>query len=145
MAMLCMVNRDVPCMGVVYESIDQMPEQVKEVLKEEVDGTSMYEEISLLAQYQLKMLHSPLHVTTFVLNLQLLSKKPHKDKDVMKEWRMTLDRVGMFAVEKTKFKAELPQYIGLQGAFAKVSALVEDMQKLSPVAWWESYGTCTPK
>ncbi|MCO5560952.1 hypothetical protein L7F22_014572 [Adiantum nelumboides] len=138
MDMLCMINRDVPCMGVVYESIDQMPEQIKEVLKEEVDGTSMYEEISLLAQYQLEMLHSPLHATTFVLNPQLLSKKPHKDKDVMKGWRMTLGRVGKFAVEKTEFKAELSQYIGLQGDFAKVSAL-EDMQKLSPVAWWEMH------
>ncbi|MCO5594625.1 hypothetical protein L7F22_048658 [Adiantum nelumboides] len=31
MAMLRMVDRDVPCMGVVYEGIDQMLEQIKEV------------------------------------------------------------------------------------------------------------------
>ncbi|MCO5579575.1 hypothetical protein L7F22_033432 [Adiantum nelumboides] len=111
MAMLRMVDRDVPCMEVVYEGIDQMLEQIKEVLKEEVDGASMYEEISLLAQERWEMLHSTLHATAFVLNPQLFSKKPHKDKD---------------------------------GDFAEVSAL-EDMQKLSPVAWWENYGTCTPK
>ncbi|MCO5603789.1 hypothetical protein L7F22_057941 [Adiantum nelumboides] len=111
MAMLRMVDRDVPCMGVVYEGIDQMLEQIKEVLKEEVDA--------------------------FVLNPQLFSKKPHKDKDVMTGWRMTLDRVGKSVAEKTEFKAELSQYIGLQGDFAEVSAL-EDMQKPSPVAWWEN-------
>ncbi|MCO5578178.1 hypothetical protein L7F22_032016 [Adiantum nelumboides] len=61
--MLCMVDRDVFCMGVLYEGIDQMLEQIKEVLKEEVD------EVSTL----------------------------------------------------------------------------EDMQKLSPMAWWENYGTCTFK
>ncbi|MCO5579573.1 hypothetical protein L7F22_033430 [Adiantum nelumboides] len=133
-----------PCMGVVYEGIDQMLEQIKEVLKEEVDGASMYEEISLLAQERWEMLHSPIHATAFVLNPQLFSKKPHKDKDVMKGWRMTLDRVGKSMIEKTEFKAELSQYIGLQRDFAEVSAL-EDMQKLSPVAWWENYGTCTPK
>ncbi|MCO5576163.1 hypothetical protein L7F22_029971 [Adiantum nelumboides] len=138
MAKLRMVDIDVPCMGVVYEGIDQMLEQIKEVLKEEVDGASMYEEVSLLAQERWEMLHSPLHATAFVLNPQLFSKKPHKDKDVMKGWRMTLDRVGKSAIEKKEFKAELSQYIGLQGDFA-------DMQKLSPVTWWENYGTCTPK
>ncbi|MCO5606395.1 hypothetical protein L7F22_060583 [Adiantum nelumboides] len=104
MAMLCMVDRDVPCMGVVYEGIDMMLEQIKE---EEVDDVSMYEEISLLAQERWEMLHSPLHATAFVLNPQLFSKKPHKYKDVMKGWRMTLDRVGKSTVEKTEFKAEL--------------------------------------
>ncbi|MCO5577292.1 hypothetical protein L7F22_031119 [Adiantum nelumboides] len=131
MAMLRMVDRDVPCMGLVYEGIYQMLEQIKEVLKDEVDGASMYEEISLLAQERWEMLHSPLHATAFVPNFELFSKKPHKDKDVMKGWRMTLDRVGNFAIEKTEFKAELSQFIGLQGDFAEVSAL-EDMQKLSP-------------
>ena len=38
MAMLRMVDRDEPVLGMVYEAIDQMLEQIKEILKEESIG-----------------------------------------------------------------------------------------------------------
>lgn len=143
MAMLRMVDRDEPVMGTVYEGIDQMLEKIKEILKEYIDGNDEYEEIRVLAQERWEMLHSPLHATAYVLNPMWFMKRPYKDKDVMKGWRKTLDRVGKDEDEKTEYKAQLSQYIGLQGDFAESSALA-DMQKLSPIAWWENYGTGTP-
>ncbi|MCO5569730.1 hypothetical protein L7F22_023445 [Adiantum nelumboides] len=140
MAMLRVVDRDQPIMGVVYEAIDQMLEQIKEILKEDTDGTLMYEEIRELAQERWDMLHSPLHATNFLLNPILFSKKPYKDKAVMKGWRKTLDRVGRDEAEKTILKAQLLDYISLQGEFEDTSAF-GDMQKLSPIAWWQNYGT----
>ena len=58
MAMLRMVDRDEPVMGTVYEGIDQMLEQIKEILKEYKDGNDEYEEIRELAQERWEMLHS---------------------------------------------------------------------------------------
>ncbi|MCO5597023.1 hypothetical protein L7F22_051096 [Adiantum nelumboides] len=86
------------------------------------------------------MLHSPLHATAFLLNPILFSKKPYKDKEVMKGWRKTLDRVGRDEAEKTTLKTQLSDYVGLQGEFEDTSAF-GDMQKLSPIAWWQNYGT----
>lgn len=143
MAMFRMVDRDEPVMGTVYEGIDQMLEQIKEILKEYKDGSDEYEEIRELAQERWEMLHSPLHATAFVLNPMWFMKQPYKDKDVMKGWRKTLDRVGKDEDDKTEYKAQLSKYIGLQGDFAESSALA-DMQKISPIAWWENYGTGTP-
>ncbi|MCO5597254.1 hypothetical protein L7F22_051330 [Adiantum nelumboides] len=140
MAMLWVVDRDEPIMGVVYKAIGQMLEQIKEILKEDKDGTLMYEEIRELAQERWDMLHSPLHATAFLLNPKLISKKPYKDKEVMKGWRKTLDRVGRDEAEKTTLKAQLSDYINLQGEFEDTSAF-GDMQKLSPIAWWQNYGT----
>ncbi|MCO5588740.1 hypothetical protein L7F22_042699 [Adiantum nelumboides] len=100
----------------------------------------MYEEIRELAQERWDMLHSPLHATAFLLNPILFSKKPHKDKEVMKGWRKTLDRVDRDEVEKTTLKAQLSDYISLQGEFEDTSAF-NDMQKISPIAWWQNYGT----
>ncbi|MCO5575898.1 hypothetical protein L7F22_029705, partial [Adiantum nelumboides] len=67
----------------------------------------MYEEIRELAQECWDMLHSPLHATAFLLNPILFSRKPYKDKEVMKGWRKTLDRVGRDEAEKTPLKAQL--------------------------------------
>ncbi|MCO5548984.1 hypothetical protein L7F22_002449 [Adiantum nelumboides] len=141
MAMLRVVDRDQPIMGVVYEAIDQMLEQIKEILIEDTDGALMYEEIRELAQERWDMLHSPLHATTFLLNPILFSKKPYKDKEVVKGWRKTLDRVNRDEAEKTSLKAQLSDYISLQGEFEDISAF-GDMQKLSPIAWWQNYGPC---
>ncbi|MCO5582502.1 hypothetical protein L7F22_036399 [Adiantum nelumboides] len=121
MAMLRVVDRDEPIMSVVYEAIDQMLEQIKEILEEDKDGTLMYEEIRELAQERWDMLHSPLHATDFLLNPILFSKKPYKDKEVMKGWRKTLDRVGRDEEEKTTLKAQLSDYISLQGEFEDTS------------------------
>ncbi|MCO5548417.1 hypothetical protein L7F22_001873 [Adiantum nelumboides] len=104
MVMLRVVDRDQSIMGVVYEAIDQMLEQIKEILKEDKDGTLMYEEIHEFAQVRWDMLHSPLHATAFLLNAILFSKKPYNDKEVMKGWRKTLDRVGRDEAEKTTLK-----------------------------------------
>ena len=76
-----------------------MLEQVRELLKEDSEGHRKYEEIQLLAQERWEMLHSPLHATAFVLNPRWFANKPHKDKDVMKGWRMTLDQVGKDAAQ----------------------------------------------
>ncbi|MCO5549940.1 hypothetical protein L7F22_003417 [Adiantum nelumboides] len=127
-------------MGVVYMAIDQMLEQIKEILKEDKDGTLMYEEIRELAQHRWDMLHSPLHATAFLLNPILFSKKPYKDKEVMKGWRKTLDRVGRDEAEETTSEAQLSDYMSLQGEFGDTSAF-GDMQKLSLIAWWQNYGT----
>ncbi|MCO5588875.1 hypothetical protein L7F22_042836 [Adiantum nelumboides] len=84
MAMLRVVDKDEPIMGVMYEAIDQMLEQIKEILKENKDGALMYEEIHELAQEHWDMLPSPLHATAFLLNPILFSKKPYENKEVMK-------------------------------------------------------------
>ena len=75
MAMLRMVDMDAPCMGNIYEGIDQMLEQVKEILKEDNEGHAMYEEIQVLAQERWEMLHSPLHATAFVLNPKIQHRR----------------------------------------------------------------------
>ncbi|MCO5604939.1 hypothetical protein L7F22_059114 [Adiantum nelumboides] len=61
----------------------------------------------------------------------------------MKGWRKTLDRVGRSLADRTQLKAELSKYIGLQNSFGESGAL-EDMEHLSPVAWWENYGKDAP-
>ncbi|MCO5591024.1 hypothetical protein L7F22_045000 [Adiantum nelumboides] len=68
------------------------------------DGMLMYEEIRELAQERWDMVHSPLHATVFLLNPILFSKKPYKDKEVMKGWRKTLDRVGRDEAEETTLR-----------------------------------------
>ncbi|MCO5604624.1 hypothetical protein L7F22_058793 [Adiantum nelumboides] len=94
MAMLHVVDRDWPIMGVVYEAIDQMLEQIKEILKEDKDGTLMYEEIHELAQGRWDMLHSPLHATVFLLNPILFSKKTYKDKENYGTGALELQRLA---------------------------------------------------
>ncbi|MCO5548302.1 hypothetical protein L7F22_001759 [Adiantum nelumboides] len=58
----------------------------------------------------------------------------------MKGWRKTLDRVVRDEAEKTTLKAQLSDYISLQGEFEDTSAY-GDMQKLSPITWCQNYGT----
>ncbi|MCO5554720.1 hypothetical protein L7F22_008254 [Adiantum nelumboides] len=133
MAMLRMVDKNDACMGVMFEGMDQMVEKIKEILLEEVDGEAMFEEMNVYIQARW-LIDSPLHATAFLLNPKWFPEAPHKDAEVMKGWRKTLDRVGRSLADKTQLKAELSKYIGLQDSFGESGAL-EDMEHLFPVAW----------
>ncbi|MCO5604244.1 hypothetical protein L7F22_058407 [Adiantum nelumboides] len=132
-----------PAMGVMFEGMDQMVEKIKEILLEEVNGEATFEEMNVYIQARWLMMDSPLHATAFLLNPKWFPKAPHKDAEVMKGWRKTLDRVGRSLADRTQLKAELSKYIGLQNSFGESGAL-EDMEHLSPVAWWENYGKDAP-
>ncbi|XP_059064129.1 uncharacterized protein LOC131856379 [Cryptomeria japonica] len=110
---LRLFDNDKPCMGDVFEKLDQMRERVQDTFT--IGAPSFDQETKdIVWEYSLqrwKMLHSPLHYVGFLLNPKWFHKKPWLDDDVSTRWQTYMDRVYPNREGCTIIKEELSKYI----------------------------------
>ena len=87
-------DSDQPCLGDVFESMDQMREKLHDITEDEnsridIDTRNEVWELSLK---RWMILHSPLYVIAFLLNLKWFYKKPSSDVEVMQNWNTFISR-----------------------------------------------------
>ena len=91
---LRMFDSDCPCLGDVFESMDQMREKLRDIMEDEnsrIDKDTR-NEVCDLSLTRWKMLHSPLHSIAFLLNPKWFHKKPSSYAEVMKNWNTFISR-----------------------------------------------------
>ncbi|GLJ53697.1 hypothetical protein SUGI_1145650 [Cryptomeria japonica] len=97
-----MVDGDIPCLGMLYESMDQCKESIqKELNNEEEEYMQIWETIDC----RWKMMHAPLHVTSCFLEPKLF----------------VIDRRG-----DNEIKAGLYQAISRYAPDLEIAALIKD-------------------
>ena len=78
-------DSDNPCLGDVFESIDQMREKLHDIMEDEnyrIDRDTR-NEVWDLRLTRWKMLQSPLHSIAFLFNPKWFHKKPSSNVEVM--------------------------------------------------------------
>ncbi|GLJ16665.1 hypothetical protein SUGI_0286050 [Cryptomeria japonica] len=77
---LRMVDGDTPCLGMLYESMDQCKESIQKALNnEEAEYMQIWETIDC----RWKMMHTPLHATTCFLEPRLFAIDRGGDNEIM--------------------------------------------------------------
>jgi len=77
-------DSDQPCLGDVFESMDQMREKLRDIMEDEnsrIDRDTR-NEVWYISLTRWKILHSPLHSIDFLLNPKWFHKKPSSDVEV---------------------------------------------------------------
>jgi len=91
---LSIFDSDQGCLGDVFESMDQMREMFHHIMEDEnsrIDKDTK-NEVWELSLTRWKILHSPLHSITFLLNPKWFHKKPSSNVEVMKNWNTFISR-----------------------------------------------------
>lgn len=78
-------DSDQPCLGDVFESMDQMKEKLHGIMEDENSkiGKDTRNEVWELSLTRWKLLHSPLHSIVFLFNPKWFHKKPSSDVKMM--------------------------------------------------------------
>ena len=110
---LHLFDNDKPCMGDVFEKLDQMREKIKDMFT--IGAPSFDQETHDIvwecSLQRWKMLHSPLHPVGFLLNPKWFHKRPWLDDEVSTRWKTYIDRVYASRKDRTTIKEEMPRYI----------------------------------
>eukprot|EP01018_Ginkgo_biloba_P015612 Gb_00740 [translate_table: standard] len=138
--MLRLVDGDKPCMGDIYEGWNQALQTVK---ASGIDD-ALYKQLQQIIENRWEILLSPLHATGYILNPRHFGKGQAKDKDVMRGWKITLDRYGCDATQRRILREQLSAYWRQDGSLGEEDA-IDCRDKMDPVAWWENFGSETPQ
>ena len=141
---LRMFDSDCPCLGDVFESMDQMREKLRDIMEDEnsrIDRDTR-NEVWDLSLTRWKMLHSPLHSIAFLLNPKWFHKKPSSDVEVMQNWNTFISRC-YDRDDRTALRLELGKFLRSEGHFANEDCAY-NREKLGPIDFWIQYGTGTP-
>eukprot|EP00253_Pinus_taeda_P016332 PITA_16332 len=137
-------DSDQPCLGDVFESMDQMREKIHDIMEDEnsrIDKDTR-NEVWELSLTRWKMLHSPLHSIAFLLNPKWFHKKPSSDVEVMQNWNTFISRC-YDRQDRTALRFELGKYLRSEDHSANEDCAY-NRQQLGPVDFWIQYGTGTP-
>lgn len=138
--LLRVVDSTQPCIGKVYEAMDRMIESLKEMFKDKPH----YKQVKSLCLKRWEAYHSPLHAAAYIVDPEFQGKGQHKDKEVSKGLRQTLDRLYTSEEDRRTIKDQLQIYREKRGAFGLADAQA-DRFKIGSALWWEDYGAETPK
>ncbi|XP_059073592.1 uncharacterized protein LOC131855961 [Cryptomeria japonica] len=143
---LRLFDNDKPCMGDVFEKLDQMREKLKNIF---IVGAPSFDQethdiVWNCSLDRWRMLHRPLHSVGFLLNPKWFHKKPWLDDEVSTGWKAYLGRVYPNREDRTKIKDQLSKYIDGVDNFSHKDVPF-DRLNMEPKAFWENYRTKTPE
>eukprot|EP00253_Pinus_taeda_P034519 PITA_34519 len=142
---------DQPTIGEVYEKIDNMLEQIKDILQEK--DPNLYDIIHKFVCAGWNKLNVPLHALAYILMPKYHSPswlgkppprvwvraKPHTYLEVQNEYMSTLDKLVTDREECANLHLELGRYSTSIGVFGSLHAM-EDRDKFDAITWWDAYG-----
>jgi hypothetical protein len=154
--MIKFADSDRPIIGEVYEQMDSMLGQIKDIV--EPRDVNLYNHIRVEVEKRWEMLNIPLHALAYVLtpkyyHVSWLSspapgggtkKRPHQDPEVQAGYMKALDKLVPDEEECDNIRRQLSHYILSNGAFGTNHA-IRDRGNLSSLEWWNMHGGATPQ
>jgi hypothetical protein len=132
--MIRFADSDRPVIGEVYEQMDNMLGQIKDIV--EPRDQNLYDFINIEVEKRWEKLNIPLHALAYVLtpkyyHMSWLStpapgggakRKPHQDPEVQTGYRQALEKMYPNVEECDSIRQQLSQYISCTGAFGSNAA-----------------------
>jgi hypothetical protein len=152
--MIRFADTDQPVIGEVYEQMDNMLGQIKDIVR--LRDVILYDHIHKHVVKRWDNLNVPLHAPTYVLTTKYYSsswldqptpgggvgRKPHIDLEVQNGYMLALDKLVPKEEECAQVRSELSKYINEHGVFGSLHA-TKDRDKLGSIEWWNMYGSST--
>jgi hypothetical protein len=150
--MIRFADTDRPVIGEVYEQMDNMLGQIKDIV--EPKDAILYDHIHKLVVKRWDNLNVPLHALAYVLTPKYYSsswlaqpapgggerRKPHTDPKVQNGYMLALDKLVPDEEECAQVRTELSKYISEHGIFGNLHA-TKDRDRLGAIEWWNVYGS----
>jgi hypothetical protein len=128
------VDFDRPVIGEVYEQMDNMLGQIKDIV--EPRDQNLYDFISIEVEKRWEKLNIPLHALAYVLTPKYyhmswisipapgggVKRKPHQDLEVQTGYMQALEKMYQDVEECDNIRQQLSQYISCTGAFRSNAA-----------------------
>jgi hypothetical protein len=154
--MIKFADSDRPIIGEVYEQMDSMLGQIKDIVQPK--DVNLYNHIRVEVEKRWEMLNIPLHALAYVLtpkyyHVSWLSspapgggtkKRPHQDPEVQAGYMKALDKLVPDEEECDNIRKQLSHYILSNGAFGTNHA-IRDRGNLSSLEWWNMHGGSAPQ
>ena len=154
--MIRFTDSDRPIIGEVYEQMDSMLGQIKDIVQPKY--VNLYNHIRVEVEKRWEMLNIPLHALAYVLtpkyyHVSWLSslapsggtkKRPHQDPEVQAGYMKALDKLVPDEEECDNIRKQLSHYILSNGAFGTNHA-IRDRGNLSSLEWWNMHGGTAPQ
>jgi len=148
-------DSDKPIIGEVYEQMDNMLGQIKDIV--EPRDTTLYKYIRAEVVKRWDMLNIPLHALAYVLTPKYYSpswlsttapggasrRKPHLDPEVLQKYMLALDKLVPDEDEAHMVRKQLSSYTLSTGPFGSMHA-IRDRESFSSIEWWNMHGGATP-
>ncbi|KAH7445621.1 hypothetical protein KP509_01G018300 [Ceratopteris richardii] len=121
-----------PCIGKVYEAMDQTIEPLKKLVQED----EKYEEISLIRVRRWNAYYSPLHVAAFMVDPEFQDKKQYADLEVASGWRTILERLVPDNASRRLIRDQLSKYRTMKDASFSCADSQEDRFRVGAALWF---------
>ena len=154
--MIRFADSDRPVIGEVYEKMDNMLGQIKDIV--ELRDHNLYDFISIEVEKRWEKLNIPLHALAYVLTPKYYhtswlstpapgggaKRKPHQDPEVQSGYMQALEKMYPDLEECDSIRQQLSMYISGTGAFGS-NAAHRDRGNLPSLQWWDMHGGNTPQ
>ncbi|KAF7150398.1 hypothetical protein RHSIM_Rhsim02G0002400 [Rhododendron simsii] len=152
--MLRFSDTDKTVIGEVYEQMDTMLGQIKDILS---NDPVVYNLIHTLVVARWDKMNIPLHCLAYVLvpryytNAWLLKptpgggrrKKPHTDSEVQRGYLEAIEKIIQDPTEAGMIRQQISDFVSNKGVFAQPQA-VHDRATMTALSWWHLYGRVAP-
>eukprot|EP01018_Ginkgo_biloba_P026793 Gb_37513 [translate_table: standard] len=139
--MLRLVDGDTPCMDSIYDGMDHCKNAIARVFNNAVDD---YKLIWNMVDFRWKMMHSPLHATTYYLDPKMFGLKRNGDKKIMSDLYAAIEKLNPDREVTKKVREQLRVYMLEEGIFGSVAAKY-DRACVALGLWWDFYGVEAPE
>ena len=153
--MIKFADSDRPVIGEVYEQMDSMLGQIKDIV--EPRDTTLYNYIRVEVQNRWEMLNIPLHALAYVLTPKYYHpswlstpapgggsrRKPHQDREVHEKYMAALSRLIPDEEDAALVRRQVSNYTLNTGPFGTMHA-IKDRETFSALEWWNMHGGGTP-
>ncbi|XP_021991131.1 uncharacterized protein LOC110887875 [Helianthus annuus] len=144
-------------MGEIYEKMDNMLGEIKDVMKESIYA-SYFPQVKQILLRQWEKMSIPLHCLGFALTprfydtryLETLApggmqrKAPNKDKEVVAGIVEAFNRIAENKVEQQMLRQQFATFTMKKGLFSLPAAHL-DAVTMEAIEWWSTYGAETPE
>ncbi|GKV37085.1 hypothetical protein SLEP1_g45153 [Rubroshorea leprosula] len=136
-------NEEKPSMGYLYEAIDKAKETIKKNFNNRLSHYMPY--VNVIDARLDKQLYSPLPAAGCFLNPGIYFKPSfNKQTTVMRGLLNTLTTLIPDEDKQDLISSQLEEYKKATGTFG-MSLAIRQREKLTPVAWWDQFGTDAPE
>lgn len=146
-------DTDKPILGDIYDCIDTMVEQVRDIIieKEQDPSEFFYKQIYDVIKKRWDKMTTPLQLLAYALNpkyyhadmLALPNRTaPNKDVEVVEGYKKAFKKMFTDPRVAAEIRDEFGTFASSDGTYADVDAMA-DKKEMDPIKWWNFHGAMT--
>ncbi len=151
MELIGYADSDSPCLGEIYESIDNMIGKIKSIIHQRDPSLELFKEFQKLIEKRWNKLNTPLHMASYALNPRWYVERegrvpPIDDPEVKQGFMDAIEK--MYTPELASIlREQFVDFALLSSPTFSKSARTDlmGMAQRSPSGWWKMYGDNTPE